>query len=338
MRQRGVAAFAAHGDLEFAGGRHHRPRRHRKRADRHARPVVHAEHRLHREFVEQAVLHHLARAAAAFLGRLKDQIDGAVEIAVRGQMLRGGQQHRGVAVVPARVHAAVVHALVRKIVALLDRQRIHVGAQADRTVAAAVLDDADHAGGAHAAMNRDAPFGQLGGYLVGGAVLGETQFRMCVQVAPHGGDCSCGAGDGVDDVHAKQCIAAAPVLVRCFTSAHMAGNGFCQSTAWCLANPKTNAGIDSSLLQPKDSSWALLLPNHPRSRHRMLRCESANGTILSAASCRHLPRPRFATATRPWTYRLQRNLRMGRRHRRRPDRSSASQRGAAAAAGRAALV
>ena len=78
----------------------------RELADLHARPVVRAEHRLHRELLEQAVLDHLARAAAAFLGRLEDQVDGAVEVAVLRQMLGGREQHRRVAVVAARVHLA----------------------------------------------------------------------------------------------------------------------------------------------------------------------------------------------------------------------------------------
>ena len=82
-------------------------------------------------FVEQAVLDHLARAAAAFFGRLEDQVDGAVVVAVLREVLGGGQQHRGVAVVAAGVHLAGVRALVREGVVLGDRQRVHVGAQAD---------------------------------------------------------------------------------------------------------------------------------------------------------------------------------------------------------------
>ena len=86
------------------------PRLERELADLHARPVVRAEDRLHRELLEQAVLDHLARAAAAFLGGLEDQVDGAVVVAVLGEVLGGGEQHRGVAVVAARVHLAGVRA------------------------------------------------------------------------------------------------------------------------------------------------------------------------------------------------------------------------------------
>ena len=89
----------------------------RELAHRHARPVVRAEDGLHRELVEQAVLHHLARAAAAFFGRLEHQVHGAVEVAVLAQMLGRRQQHRGVAVVAAGVHLAGVRARVREAVA-----------------------------------------------------------------------------------------------------------------------------------------------------------------------------------------------------------------------------
>jgi hypothetical protein len=108
VRLRGVRALAAHDDAELVTRRHHRPRRHAEAARRHARPVVHAVHRLHRELLEQAVVHHLARAAAAFLGRLENQVDGAVEVAMVRQVMGCAQQHRGMAVVAACMHLAGV--------------------------------------------------------------------------------------------------------------------------------------------------------------------------------------------------------------------------------------
>ena len=49
VRHGGMAAVAAHNDLEGAGAGHHRPRHGHHLADRNARPVVQAEHRLDRK-------------------------------------------------------------------------------------------------------------------------------------------------------------------------------------------------------------------------------------------------------------------------------------------------
>jgi hypothetical protein len=76
-------------------------------------------------------LNHFARAAAAFFGGLKNQVDRAVKIALGCQVLGGCQQGGGVAVVAAGVHLAGVFAGVLKGVELLHGQRIHVSAQAN---------------------------------------------------------------------------------------------------------------------------------------------------------------------------------------------------------------
>ena len=71
-----------------------------------ARHVVQAVDLLDAEALHQPVLDHLAAAAAAFLGRLEDDDGGAVEVPGLGEVLRGAEQHRGVAVVAAGVHRA----------------------------------------------------------------------------------------------------------------------------------------------------------------------------------------------------------------------------------------
>ena len=179
------------------------PRLERELARLQARPVVRAEHGFHRELLEQAVLHHLARAAAAFFGRLEDQVDRAVVVAVLREMLGGGEQHRRVAVVAARVHLAGARAAVREGVLLGDRQRVHVGAQADGARAAAVLQDRDDAGRSHAAVDRDAPRRELRGDQVGGALLLEAELGMGVDVAPERGDLGGVGEDGFDDLHGR---------------------------------------------------------------------------------------------------------------------------------------
>jgi hypothetical protein len=55
----------------------------------------------------------------------------AVEAARRGQVPRRRQQHCGVAVVATGVHLAEHLARPRPVAGLDDRQRIHVGTQAD---------------------------------------------------------------------------------------------------------------------------------------------------------------------------------------------------------------
>ena len=174
-----------------------------KLPDLHARPVVNAEDGLHRELLEQAVLHHLARAAAAFFGRLEHQVDGAVEIAVPEQVARRGQQHCGMPVMAAGVHLAGVRAGMGEVVVLGHRQRVDVGAQADGPAGVAVLDDADHAGLAQAAVDRDAPVGQRLGDDIGGALFLKAQFRVGMDVASDGGDAGGIGQDGFDELHAN---------------------------------------------------------------------------------------------------------------------------------------
>ena len=71
------------------------------------------------------------RARPAFLGRLKDEHDRAVELAVFGEVLRRAQQHRGMAVVSAGVHSSFVLRAMFERVEFVDGQRVHVGTQAD---------------------------------------------------------------------------------------------------------------------------------------------------------------------------------------------------------------
>ena len=137
MRHRRMRAAAGDGDLEDVEGGHHRPGPDRELPGRQPRPVVHAVDRLDRVAVEHALLDHQPGAALVLLGRLKDEMHRAGEIARLGEVLRGAEQHRGVAVMAAGMHPAVVLRGVREAVLLLDRQRIHVGAQRDRAAARA---------------------------------------------------------------------------------------------------------------------------------------------------------------------------------------------------------
>src|SRR6185312_1743684 len=67
---------------------------------------------------------------------------------------------------------------------LLDRQRVHVGAQAHLTRAAAAPKLADQAGAAEAALDLVTPALQPLGHQVAGALFLEGQFGVLVNVAP----------------------------------------------------------------------------------------------------------------------------------------------------------
>ena len=103
-------------------------------ADRHAGIIVHAVDLADAEALHHAVVEHGLAAGAALLGRLEDHHRGAGEIARLGEIARGAEQHGGMAVMAAGVHLARHRRLVRQVVRLLDRQRVHVGAQPDRLV------------------------------------------------------------------------------------------------------------------------------------------------------------------------------------------------------------
>jgi hypothetical protein len=71
-------------------------------------------------------------------------------------------------------------------VELLDRQRVHVGAQADhalRRAAVAAVHDADHRGAREAAVNLDAPRAELLGHQVGRELLLEAELGMRMDAA-----------------------------------------------------------------------------------------------------------------------------------------------------------
>ncbi len=204
MRHGRMRPLACEPDVKLIARRHHRPGLHREVPRRNARPVVHAKHRLHRKALEQAVLDHLARAAAALFGRLEDAHHRAVEIARAGQELRCRQQHGGVAVVAAGVHLAGVLAGVGEGVELGHRQGVEVGAQADHAAIpprVAAVDHPHHPGLAQAAMHLHAPGRQPRRHHVRRALLLKAQFGMRVQITPQRGERGGFGHDGVDELH-----------------------------------------------------------------------------------------------------------------------------------------
>ncbi len=145
---------------------------------------MHAEHRIAREALEQAVVDHALRSRAAFLGWLEDQVHGPVEGPGLRQITGGRQQHRRMAIMAAGMHLSRMRRTMRELVQFLDRQRVHVGAQTDRARGRAVTQCPDHARAAQPAGDCDAPFGELGGHQVRRTIFLKAQFGMGVDVAP----------------------------------------------------------------------------------------------------------------------------------------------------------
>jgi hypothetical protein len=200
---RAMRALAGDRDVEYGAARHHGAAADLEPADRQAGPIVHAEHRVAREALEQAVLDHGVGAAETLLGGLEDEGDRAVELPRLGEVARGAEQHRGVPVVAAGVHAPVVARAMVEAVGLEDGQRIHVGAQPDRAVRVADAQHADHAGLADPAMHLDAELGELRRDQVGRALLLEAELGMGVDVAPPGGQLVVELLDARDHGHGR---------------------------------------------------------------------------------------------------------------------------------------
>jgi hypothetical protein len=90
---------------------------------------------------------------------------------------------------------------VVEVVLLLQVQRIHVGAQADRLLARPIaLQRADHAGRGEATMHLDAPRGELVGHDLGRPLLLEGGFGMTVDVTTDGGEVGQVRGEKVGSV------------------------------------------------------------------------------------------------------------------------------------------
>jgi hypothetical protein len=126
--------------------------------------------------------------ASALLGRLKDEMDGAVEVACRRKVLGGAQQHGRVAVMAAGMHAALVLAAMIEGIVLVHRQRVHVGAQPNGARIVADPDGADDAGLADAGRDLAAPFLELLGHDLRRPLLLEAELGMGVDVTPDGGE------------------------------------------------------------------------------------------------------------------------------------------------------
>ena len=128
-------------------------------------------------------------------------MDRAVEALRLGEIPCRTQQHRGVTVMAAGVHHAVVARAMGEFVLFVDRKCIHVGAQADGAGAGAGLEPADHAGRGEAAMHLDAVGLEFTRHDVRGAGLLEAELGVGVDVAADFGQIVMIGRDARDDGH-----------------------------------------------------------------------------------------------------------------------------------------
>ena len=139
---------------------------------------------------KQTIVHHLFCAPQAFLGGLEDQVERAIEAAPLGQVFGGGQQHRSVTVVPTSMHDACVAAGVGQAGGFLDRQRIHVGTQADGFAGASAPQLPHHARPAESALDLVAPLLQALRNQIAGTELLVPQLGVAMDIAAHRGEFS----------------------------------------------------------------------------------------------------------------------------------------------------
>jgi len=135
---------------------------------------------------------------------LENQINRAVKVSVFREMFGSGQQHGGVPVVATCMHLARVFASMGKGVEFLHWQGVNVSPQTNASAtstAIAAMHNANHPRGAHAAVHRNAPVGQLLGHHIGCAHFLEAQFGVSMNVFSNGRNAGGFSEDGVDQFH-----------------------------------------------------------------------------------------------------------------------------------------
>ncbi len=142
---------------------------------------MHAEYRVDREVLEQPVVEHHLGTACRLLGRLKNEMNRAAELAVLSEMPCRAEQHRRVSVVAAGVHHAFRLRAMRELIRFVQRQRVHVCAQADAR-AGAVCERPDDSSSRQPFVHLQTKRAQPVGDECRCAVLVKRQLRMRVQI------------------------------------------------------------------------------------------------------------------------------------------------------------
>jgi hypothetical protein len=98
------------------------------------------------------------------------------------------------------MHAPLARRAVGESIRLVNRQRVHVGAQTDRPTGAGTKHP-DHAGFADAAVYLQPEIAQLFRDQIGGTVFLEAELRVGVDVTPPAGHLLLQATNGFDHGH-----------------------------------------------------------------------------------------------------------------------------------------
>jgi hypothetical protein len=189
-------------DFKNVEGSHHRSGSDGKFSDRQFGPVVHAVDRFNGVSIQYPFRDHQPRTTLVLLRRLKDEINRSREIPRLGEVFGCPKQHCGMAVVAACVHPSGIFGSVWEIVALLDRQRVHVGAQCNcATARRRSVECSDHAGSGKAALDCDAKgLEQLRNQLRGPVFL-EGDLGTGMNTPTPFGHLGMKFGDPIDDRH-----------------------------------------------------------------------------------------------------------------------------------------
>mmetsp|Transcript_22895 Transcript_22895/g.38369 ORF Transcript_22895/g.38369 Transcript_22895/m.38369 type:complete len:417 (-) Transcript_22895:1332-2582(-) len=196
--------------LKFDGQQIRRGKKHagpdRKRAHRHTGPIVQPINLVDLPAIHHPVPAHLTAATATLFGRLKDHDGSTIEIPRFREVTRRPQKHRSMTVMTTSMHRPVRLGRVVQPGFLMDRQRIHIRAQADdlaRRIRAAL----DHAHDARAPDPFDhfitAKVPQLFRHQRAGAVGLKQNFRVFVNVTSPRRDIGLHFGKSVLNRHLK---------------------------------------------------------------------------------------------------------------------------------------
>lgn len=201
----GIGAMpTSSGDLYLRGidGSHDRTRRCDKAAEGNGGRVMESIDFTDPESIEHALAHHHLATAAVLFRRLEDQRHTAAEATRLGQVFRGPEQHRGMAVMAAGMHDARHGRSMGNPGFLSDRQSVHIGTQPNRRPLALPLNDRNDAARCDTFMdfvNPEVP--QAVGDESRSLVTVKAKFGMGMQMAAPFGHLRREIGDAVKDGH-----------------------------------------------------------------------------------------------------------------------------------------
>jgi hypothetical protein len=134
--------------------------------------------------LEQTILDHASGAAEALLRRLEDEMNGSVQVRIGGEAPGRANQHGDVPVVPAAVKRTRGLACVRYAGVLIDRQCVHIGAEANAAARRTTPKAAHDARAADAAMDVKPKSSKGFRNKASGAMFEEAEFRVPVNIPP----------------------------------------------------------------------------------------------------------------------------------------------------------